>query len=117
MLRCGPSSWGKGLTIHASVWPLELGLGTHNPRFGVAPQVRVRDSQSMLRCGPSSWGKGLTIHASVWPPELGLGTHIHASVWPLKLGLGTHNPRFGVAPQVGVRDSQFALWCGPLSGG
>ena len=35
-------------------WPLELGLGTHNPCFGVAPRVGVRDSQSTLRCGPSS---------------------------------------------------------------
>ena len=83
MLRCGPWNWGKGLTIHASVWPLELGLGTHNPRFGVAPQVGVRDSQFALWCGPLSWGKGLTIHASVWPLE-----------W----GLGTHNSHFGVAP-------------------
>ena len=31
-------------------WPLELGLGTHNPRFGVAPRVGVRDSQSTLCC-------------------------------------------------------------------
>ena len=31
------------------MWPLELGLGTHNPRFGVAPRVGVRDSQSTLR--------------------------------------------------------------------
>ena len=30
----------------------ELGLGTHSPRFGVAPRVRVRDSQSTLWCGP-----------------------------------------------------------------
>ena len=36
-------------------WPLELGLGTRNPRFGVAPRVGVRDSQSTLQFGPSSW--------------------------------------------------------------
>ena len=83
MLPCGPLSWGYGLTIHASVWPLELGLGTDISRFGVAPRVGVRDSQFTLRCSPSSWGKGLTIHASVWP---------------LKSGLGTHNSRLGVTP-------------------
>ena len=86
--------------MHASVWPLELGLGTHNPRFGVADSVGVRDSQFTLRCGPSSWGEGVKIHASVWP---------------LELGLGTHNPRFGVAHSVGVRDSQSTLRCGPSS--
>ena len=43
------------------MWPLELGLGTHNPRF------------------------------VVWPLELGLGTfHPRFVVWPLELGLGTH---------------------------
>ena len=29
-------------------WALQLGLGTHNPRFGVAPQIGVRDSHSTL---------------------------------------------------------------------
>ena len=54
----GPSSWGYGLTIHASVWHLELGLGSHNPRF------------------------------FAWPLELGLGTHNpRFSAWPLELGL------------------------------
>ena len=63
-------------------WPLELGLGTHNPRF------------------------------VAWPLELGLGTHNpRFFARPLELGLGTHNPRFGVAPRVGVRDSQSTLCC------
>ena len=38
-------------------WPFELGLGTHNPRFGVAPRVGVRDSRTLP-----------------WPLELGLRT-------------------------------------------
>ena len=50
-------------------WPLELGLGTHNPRFGVAPRVGVRDSQSTFRCGTSSWGWGPAIHALLRGPS------------------------------------------------
>ena len=50
-------------------WPLELGLGTHNPRF------------------------------VAWPLELGLGTHNPRFVaWPLELGLGTLNPLFVAWP-------------------
>ena len=57
------------------MWPLELGLGTHNPRF------------------------------FAWPLELGLGTHNpRFFAWPLELGLGTHNPRFFAWPlELGVR--------------
>ena len=51
------------------MWPLELGLGTRNPRF------------------------------VAWPLELGLGTRNPLFVaWPLELGLGTRNPRFVVWP-------------------
>ena len=50
-------------------WPLELGLGTLNPRF------------------------------IAWPLELGSGTlNPHFIAWPLKLGLGTRNPSFFVWP-------------------
>ena len=50
-----PLELGLGFTIHASVWALELQLGTHNRRFAVAPRVGLRDLQSTLRCGPLSW--------------------------------------------------------------
>ena len=50
-------------------WPLELGLGTRNPRF------------------------------VAWPLELGLGTRNPRFVaWSLELGLGTLNPRFVAWP-------------------
>ena len=46
-----------------TMWPLELGLGTHNPRF------------------------------VVWPLELGVGSGNPSFVaWPLELGLGIRNP-------------------------
>ena len=28
----GPLSWGHGITIHKFLWPLELGICTHNPQ-------------------------------------------------------------------------------------
>ena len=66
------------------VWPLELGLGTHNPRF------------------------------VVWPLKLGLRTHNPRFVaWPLELGLGTHNPRFVVWPlelRLGSHNPRFVAW-------
>ena len=58
-------------------WPLELGLGTHNPRFGVAPRVGVRDSQSTLFCVA---------------PRVGVRD--------------SQSTLCCVAPRVGVRDSQ-----------
>ena len=70
------------------VWPLELGLGTHNPRF------------------------------FAWPLELGLGTHNPCFVaWPLELGLGTHNPRFGYKVTVAVDMLGNIIWICPLAPG
>ena len=67
------------------VAPLELGLGTRNPRF-VAGTLEV----------------GLRTHNPcfvAWPLKLGSGTHSPRFVaWPLKLGLGTRSPRFVAWP-------------------
>ena len=66
------------------MWPLELGLGTYNPRF------------------------------VAWPLELGLGTHNPRFIaWPLELGLGTHNPRFIAWPLelgLGTGNPRFVAW-------
>ena len=76
------------------VAPLELGLGTHNPRF------------------------------VAWPLELGLGTRTPRFVaGTLELGLGTRSPRFVAGPlELGLgtrnarstvinRSTVFALHC------
>ena len=42
-----------------TVWPLELGLGTHNPRFVVWPLelgLGTRNPIHALLCGPLSCG-------------------------------------------------------------
>ena len=75
---------------HFVVWPLELGLGTRNPRF------------------------------VAWPLELGLGTRNPRFVaWPLELGLGTLSSRFVVWPlELGVGDATFsAFFLGKCSKG
>ena len=63
------------------MWPRELGLGTHNPRF-VAWPLEL----------------GLETHNPCFvacPLALGLGIHNPPFLaWPMELGLGTHNPRF-----------------------
>ena len=64
------------------VWPLELGLETHNPRFGVASRVGVRDSQSTLFCMAPRVGVKHS-HALLWPLERG------SRRWALELGLRT----------------------------
>ena len=66
----GPLELGLGTCNPRFIaWPLELGLGTLNPRF------------------------------VVWPLELGSGTrNPHFVAWPLELGLGTRNPRFVAWP-------------------
>ena len=57
--RFSMRAWGEQCANRAQ-WPLELGLGTHNPRF------------------------------VAWPLELGLGTHNpRFFAWPLEFGLGT----------------------------
>ena len=64
------------------MWPLELGLGTHNPRFVVWP----------LELGSGTRNPRFV----TWPLELGLGTLNPLFVaWPLELGLGTRNPLLG----------------------
>ena len=72
---------------HALAWPLELGLGTLNPRF-VA--------------WPLELGLGILNPRFVASPlRLRLGTlNPHLVVLPLELGGGTLNPRFGMAPCV-----------------
>ena len=67
------------------MWPLELGLGTHNPRFVAWP----------LELGLATHNRRFF----AWPLVLGLGTHNPRFVaWPLELGLGTHNPPFFAWP-------------------
>ena len=91
--NCGTQCeiWGVPLvclfhnpTLASVVPPLELGLGTRNPRF------------------------------VAWPIELGLGTHNPRFVaWPIELGLGTHNPRFVARlfeVGLGVRNPRFVIW-------
>ena len=71
------------------MWPLEFGLGTLNPRFGVAPRVGVRDSQSTLRVyrRGTGWGSrsrmvvgvGIPVQGTVGE-AVGLPVSVHVGV-------------------------------------
>ena len=77
-------------------WPLELGLGTHNPRFVAWPlELGLGTHNPRFVAWPLELGLGAHNPRFVaWPLELGLGTHNpRFFAWPLELGLGTHNPR------------------------
>ena len=98
------------------MWPLELGLGTHNPRF-VAWRLELGLGTHNPRFVAWRLELGLGTHNRhivAWPLELGLGTHNPCFVaWRLELGLGTHNPRFVAWPLelgLGFHNPRFVTW-------
>ena len=79
------------------LWPLELGLGTRNPRFVAWPlESGLRTRNPRFVAWPLELGLGTPNPRFVaCPLELGLGTlNPRFVAWPLELGLGTLNPRF-----------------------
>ena len=106
--------------------PLELGLGTRNPRFVAWPlELRLGTRNPCFVVWPLELRLGTrNPRFVVWPLELGLGTRSpRFVVWPLELGLGTRSPRFVVWPLelgLGTRNARstvikrsrvFALHC------
>ena len=98
------------------MWPLELGLGTLNPRFVAWPvALGLGTLNPRFVAWPVELGLGTHNPRFVaWPVELGLGTlNPRFVVWPVELGLGTRNPRFfawPIALGLGTRNSRFVVW-------
>ena len=97
-------------------WPLELGLGSCNPRFVAWPlELGLGTRNPGFVAWPLELGLGTRNPRFVaWPLELGSGTLNPGFVaWPLELGLGTLNPCFVAWPlelRLGTRNPRFVAW-------